>query len=126
MGFYNIGRAEVLKNIAEMLGDYVIEPVVEGVTERFVLTASWAMLKYSTTFLTKDINLDVKYRLYAGDTPFTDSILDDSEPTVTAVGGFEGDNVTIVIYSNSTELFRAKLRTVTIGGKKVGRIMRIS
>lgn len=83
------------------------------------------MLKYSTTFLTKDVNSDVKYQLYAGDTPLTDAILDDSEVTVTNAGGFEEDNVTIRICSNSTELFRAKLKTVTILGKKIGRLIRI-
>ena len=119
------GLKEYLESLAEISGDYVIEPVVEGVTEKFTLTSSWTMLKYSTTFLTKEISLDVKYRLFAGDTPLTDNIIDDSEPTVTAVGGFEGDNISIVVYSNTTELFRAKLKTVSIGTKKVGRLVRI-
>lgn len=114
-----------IKGIAGIIGDYAIEPVVKGITEQFVLTAAWSMLKYSATFLTKEISLDVKYRLYAGDTPLTDSVLDDSEPTVTAAGGFEGDNITIRVYSNDTELFRAKLKTVNICGVKVGRLIRI-
>lgn len=129
MGSFKLNRsAEVntaLTALADVAGDYSIEPLVEGVTEQFILKTSWSMLKYATTFLTKDISLDVKYRLFAGDTPLTDTILNDSEPTVTAAGGFEGDNVTIRIYSNDTELFRAKLKTVNIFGKKIGRLVRI-
>lgn len=96
--------------IAELVGDYIIEPVMQGLTERIVFKRFFAA---------------AKYRVYAGSTPLTDSAVGIGTPTVTAAGGFEGDSITVQLYdTNDTLLCEARLNTKTIGNIKTGRLER--
>ena len=66
-----------------------------------------------------------KYQVFAGDTPLTDNAVSIDAPTVTAVQGFEGDGITIKLYTaGDTLLCTAKLNTKAIGNIKTGRLER--
>lgn len=122
--------ADIVNSLVSISGDYVIEPVIDDITEKFTLKASWVMMAYSmVTFSeTSDLNIsynNMTYCLYAGETPLTASPLGVGESTTSASGAFEGNNITIRFYLGETEVFRAKLNTINIFGKKLGRLERI-
>lgn len=122
--------ADIVNSLVSISGDYVIEPVIDDITEKFTLKASWVMMAYSmVTFSeTSDLNIsynNMTYCLYAGETPLTASPLGVGESTRSASGAFEGNNITIRFYLGETEVFRAKLNTINIFGKKLGRLERI-
>ncbi|MBQ7975413.1 MAG: hypothetical protein IJ300_06975 [Clostridia bacterium] len=100
----------VINSIVEFIGDYTIEPVIEGMTEKLIL---------------KNPISNAKYSVFAGDTPFTVPI-SMTEPTVTAKGGFEGDNITIQFYTeDDSELNNVKLQTTELYGKKIGKFIMV-
>lgn len=100
---------DTINLVCEMLGDYKIESVVEGITEKFVFT--------SMCFADK-------YTIFIGDMPLTEKPIPVSQSIVTAAKGFENDNLTICFYSeDETELRKAKMLTYVLNGKKIGKFM---
>lgn len=99
-------------NVLTFLSDYIVEPVVEGVTEKM----SIKRFMPATT-----------YCIYAGNVPLTENPIPLSRPTVSAAGVFEGDIMTVRFYDkDSAEIGRAKLITGNLFGTKVGKFQMIT
>lgn len=122
--------ADIANSLVSISGDYVIDPVIDDITEKFTLKASWVMMAYSMVTFSETSDMSISYNnmtycLYAGETSLTTSPLGVGESTTSASGAFEGNNITIRFYLGETEVFRAKLNTINIFGKKLGRLERI-
>lgn len=82
------GKTAEMEDALIANADAVIEPVLFGVTEKFVF---------------KTIIPDVKYQIFAGETPFTSAPCDMHTATVTAAQGFEGDSISVKFYADDGE-----------------------
>ena len=104
--------ADGIAAVIALMSDYTIEPVIDGVTEKI------SIKRYIPA---------AAYRIYAGDTPLSDSPLPLNTPTVSAAGVFEGNVVTARFYDgNNMESGRAQLITSAMLGTKVGKFYMIT
>lgn len=115
MPFNNVEGQIVQVNLPSMVkkSDYIITPVIDNVTEKFNLKSQIA-------------EMCEKYTLYAGETPYTDKPVQNTAPTITAKGGFEGKNVNIKLYNSDGNVINtSKIKTKKVGINKVGKLEKI-
>lgn len=99
---------ELVKNT---YAELTIEPVMEGLTERLIFNSKIP---------------DIKYQVFAGETPFTENPILMSEATVTAFRGFEGSNVTIKFFVEDKVLSTMQIVVMnTIGATKLCRLCEV-
>ncbi len=96
-----------ISDILEFTSDFVIEPVVEGITEELYVKSTFLQASY--------------YSVYAGSTAMT-AVIPITEPTRSAFGAFEGSNIQVYFYNaQRVQMVVAKLNVLQIGKKKYGR-----